>query len=57
MNYLKKTIDSVSIVGENIVDFSPWVDAAYAVHDNMKIQTGGTMHFGDGTVHCQLRKQ
>ena len=38
MNYLKKTIDSVRVIGENRVEeFLTWVDAAYAVHDNMKI--------------------
>ena len=37
MNYLKKTVDGVRIIGANrIEEFFTWVDAAYDVHDDMK---------------------
>ena len=36
-----------------IKELFAWVDAAYAMHKDMKGQTGGTMSFGHETVHCQ----
>ena len=40
MNYLKKTIGKVRFTGENSTEeLFTLVDAAYAVHDNMKSQT------------------
>ena len=52
MNFLKKNIDAVRIVGaSSIEEFFTWVDAAYAVHEYMKIQIRGTMFFGNRTVN------
>ena len=34
-----------------------WVDVAYAVHKNMRSQTGGAMSFGSGLVHGRSSKQ
>ena len=34
-----------------------WVDAAYAVHHNMRSHTGGTMSLGWGTIHNKSSKQ
>ena len=55
MNYLKKTVNYVSIIGENSVEelftwtdaeysiekLFTWMDAEYTIHDDIKIQTGG----------------
>ena len=58
MNYLKKNVYDVSIIGENIVEeVFTWVDAEYAFHDDMKSQTEGTIPFGHGTVHCRPSKK
>ena len=32
-------------------DFYTWVDASYAVHEDMRSQTGGVMSFGHGILH------
>jgi len=40
------------IGGKDILSLHTWVDAAYAVHENMRSQTGGWMPFfweGHGT--------
>ena len=51
MNYMKKTINRVSIIGENIIEKnSTWLDASYAVNDDMKSQTVVKISFGYGTV-------
>jgi hypothetical protein len=34
-----------------------WVDASYAVHDNMKGHTGGTMSMGNGSIYSTSTKQ
>ena len=34
-----------------------WVDASYAIHDNMRSHTGGMMSFGIGALHTKSTKQ
>ena len=34
-----------------------WVDAANAVHDDMKSHTGGATSFGRGAIMCKSTKQ
>ena len=34
-----------------------WVDASYAVHNNMKGHTGGTMSLGHGSIYSSSTKQ
>lgn len=34
-----------------------WVDAAFAVHPDMRSHTGGTMSFGTGTIANESKKQ
>ena len=41
----------------SVKELYTWVDAAFAVHDNMRSQTGGGMSFGYGMVHCRSSKQ
>ena len=45
------------IGGKDILSIHTWVDAAYAVHDNMRSQTGGCLSFGRGMVHTKSSKQ
>ena len=58
MNHLKKNIENVSIIEANIVqELFTWVDSSYAMHVNNKIQTGGTISFRNGTLHCLFWKK
>ena len=41
----------------NIDKIFTWVDASYALHHDMKIQTGGVVSIGLGVTHCILSKQ
>ena len=34
-----------------------WINAAYAVHSDMRSHTGGTMSFGIGVIHTQSSRQ
>ena len=38
-------------------DFYTWVDASYAVHEDMRSQTGGVMSFGHGILHHKASVQ
>ncbi len=58
LQYLQKTIDmplTLSIDNLNIV--KTWVDAAFAVHDDMRSHTGGTIMLGKGTFYASSKKQ
>ena len=58
ITFLKYTIDDVRIIGAKGLDkIYTWVDAAYAVHGDMRSQTGGTMSYGYGMIHCKSSKQ
>ena len=58
LRYLNGTIDMPRIIGANSLrSFKTWVDAAYAVHDDMKSHTGGAMSFGTGVINAKSRKQ
>jgi hypothetical protein len=55
---LKLTIDDNRIIGcDNLDSVLTWIDAAFAVHQNMRSQTGGAMSFGWGTIHARSSKQ
>jgi len=44
--YIKGTLNMPRILGaDSMVNLLTWVDASYAVHDDMKIHTGGCMLF------------
>ena len=45
------------IGGKNMSSIHTWVDAAYAVHENKRSQTGGCLSFGRGMVHTKSSKQ
>jgi hypothetical protein len=58
LEYLHRTIDNVLILGaENITTIQTWVDASYAVHEDMKSHTGGTISFGRGALLRKSTKQ
>jgi hypothetical protein len=41
----------------NISVLKTWVDAAYALHDDMRSHTGGTIMMGKGTLYGKCAKQ
>ena len=42
---------------DNLSQLCTWVYAAYGVHPDMKIHTGGGMSFGYGLVNCKSIKK
>ena len=47
----KNTIDHVRIIGaSSLTQILTWVDASFAVHDDMRSHTGGVTSFGLGIV-------
>ena len=58
LRYLNATIELPRIIGaDSLTAFKTWVDAAYAVHDDMKSHTGGVMSFGHGAINAKSLKQ
>ena len=58
LKYLKHTIYDKMIMGaENIIQLCTWVNAAYVVHPDLKIHTGGCMSFGYGMIHFNQSNQ
>ena len=58
MQYIKNTLDlklTLSAKDMNIVKW--WVDAAYAVREGCRSQTGSTMSLGQGTIMSKSTKQ
>ena len=58
MQYLRNTTDMPFTLrddGTNIVKW--WVDGSYAVHPDMRSQTGGTMSLGKGVIISTSIKQ
>jgi len=42
---------------DSLAKLKPWVDAAYAVHDDMKSHTAGATSLGRGAIMCKSTKQ
>ena len=58
MTFLQQTKDDIRIIQcDDITKIFTWIDAAYAVHHNMRSHTGGTMSFGTGVIHAKSPKQ
>jgi hypothetical protein len=59
LEYIKGSINLVYTLGADDVHqrMWTWVDAAYAVHPDMKSHTGGVISFGLGGIVCKLNKQ
>ena len=55
---LRATKDlTLTLRADNLSVVKWWVDAAFAVHPDMKSHTGGTMSLGTGSVYSMSRKQ
>jgi hypothetical protein len=51
-------MDEVLVIGaDDMSIMKTWVDASYAVHDNMRSHTGGVISFGRGTIMSKSLKQ
>eukprot|EP00934_Nitzschia_sp_Nitz4_P002612 Nitzschia sp. Nitz4//scaffold489_size5144//31//2646//NITZ4_009230-RA/size5144-processed-gene-0.1-mRNA-1//1//CDS//3329552897//2602//frame0 len=58
MQYLQGTTDmTLKLDGDDIGKPQWWVDASYAVHDDAKGHTGGTLSLGRGAVYSTSTKQ
>ena len=56
--YLKGTRDLTLTLGaDSLTKIDTWVDAAYAVHEDMKSHTGGAVSMGRGAIMCKSIKQ
>jgi hypothetical protein len=58
LQYLQGTLDEFLTLGaDDIGMMKTWVDASYAVHEDMKSHTGGVVSFGLGAVMSKSSKQ
>jgi hypothetical protein len=58
MRYLRGTVDMpLTLEANNMSIVKWWVDAAYAVHPDMKSHTGGLMSLGKGAIYGASTKQ
>ena len=58
LGFLKRTVeDERHIRARSITKILTWVDASFAVHDNMRSHTGGCMSMGLGVLHARSSMQ
>ena len=58
LTFAKNTITDKRIIGTKILtDLYTWIDADYAVHNNMRGHTGGAIYMGYGIMHGKASKQ
>ncbi|KAI2510045.1 Reverse transcriptase (RNA-dependent DNA polymerase) [Fragilaria crotonensis] len=58
LEYLKGHMDDEYVLGaDDMGRLRTWVDAAFAVHPDMKSHTGGVISFGRGGIACKSGKQ
>ena len=58
VKYLQGTWDMILTLGlQNDGAMTWWVDASYAVHNDMKGHPGGTMSLGHGSIYSSSTKQ
>ena len=58
LKFVEQTINDIRVIGASTMKILfLFVDAAYAVHNNMRGQTGGCMSFGWGVIHAKSSKQ
>ena len=58
LTFVKNTIKYKIIIGaKTLTDLYMWIDAAYAVHNNMRGHTGGAISLGYGIMHGKSSKQ
>ena len=47
LQFIKQTKDDTRIIAaDNLGEMYTWIDASYAVHDNMRRHTGGVISMG-----------
>ena len=57
LTYLKGSINEIRIIGvRSLKEIFTWIDAAFAVHDNMRGHTGGSISMGYGIIHGRSGK-
>ena len=55
---MKNRIKDKRIIGaKTLTDLYTWIDAAYAVHNNIRGHTGGAISMGYGIMHGKASKQ
>ena len=58
IKYLMETIHLPLILSMNTNGISEWwVDASFAIHDNMRSRTGSAMSLGQGVIYCASTMQ
>jgi Reverse transcriptase (RNA-dependent DNA polymerase) len=58
LEYIKGTMDmEYTIRADDIGRMRTWVDASFAVHDDMQSHTGGVVSFGTGGLGAKSKKQ
>jgi hypothetical protein len=58
LEYIHDTIDMTYTLGaDDLLSYRAWVDAAFAVHPDMKSHTGGIISFGTGGIACKSSRQ
>ena len=58
MRYLNDTSELVlTLKADDMTVIKWWVDASYAVHENMRSHTGATMSLGGGAIYSKSTKQ
>jgi hypothetical protein len=58
VKYLHSTVDMpLVLTADDSGQIRWWVDASFAVHDDMKSHTGGTMSMGKGSIYSTSTKQ
>jgi hypothetical protein len=58
MQYLRGSMDILlTLEADDVRIVKWWVDASYAVHDDLKSHTGGTMSLGKGSIYSASKTQ
>ena len=58
ISFLHQTIDDVRIIGaDDLLKIQTFIDSSHALHEDMKVHTGGTITFATGVVNVKLSKQ
>ena len=58
LKFVKNIIkDKKIIVAKTLTDLYTWIEAAYAIHNNMRGRTGGAISMGYGIMHVKASKQ
>ena len=58
VRYLDSAVDMpLVLAADDSGQIRWWIDSSFAVHDNMKSHTGGTMSMGKGSIYSMSAKQ